>query len=129
MYLIDTDVMIEYLKGYRRSTELLFRLRDDGLSISLVTYGEVYEGIYYGESPVESARGFLAVLHEVNVPPLTKLIMRRFGRLRGMLRANGTLIPDPDLLIAATAIHHGLTLVTRNTSHFERVPDLILFDE
>ena len=43
-----------------------------------------------------------------------------------MLRRQGQLIPDLDLLIAATALAHDLTLVTRNRHHFERIPDLRL---
>lgn len=35
---------------------------------------------------------------------------------------------DPDLLIAATALHHDLTLVTRNRKHFERIPGLDLYE-
>ena len=53
--------------------------------------------------------------------------MRRFARLRGELRQRGLLIPDPDILIAATALTHNLTLVTRNRRHFERIPDLPLY--
>ncbi len=37
------------------------------------------------------------------------------------------LIPDADLFIAATALHHDLTLVTRNLKHFERVPGIRLY--
>jgi len=39
------------------------------------------------------------------------------------------MVQDPDLLIAATALTHGLTLVTRNVRHFQRVPDLDLYRE
>lgn len=41
-----------------------------------------------------------------------------------LLRSDGNLIDDADLLIAATALRHDAILVTNNTSHFERVPDL-----
>jgi tRNA(fMet)-specific endonuclease VapC len=44
------------------------------------------------------------------------------------LAARGDLIPDADLLIAATALTHGLTLVTHNTQHFSRIPGLSLED-
>ncbi|GAA5512651.1 ribonuclease VapC2 [Deinococcus carri] len=44
------------------------------------------------------------------------------------LRSSGTLIEDADLLIAATAIRHGATLITRNTRHFQRIPSLSLTD-
>ena len=51
-------------------------------------------------------------------------IAKIFGRERGRLRAAGTLIGDLDLLIGATALHHHLTLLTNNRSHFERIAGL-----
>ena len=52
--------------------------------------------------------------------------MKRFARLRGQLRQAGTLIGDADTLIAVTALHHDLTLVTGNVRHFNRIPNLVL---
>lgn len=53
--------------------------------------------------------------------------MERFAGIRGDLRRRGQLIPDLDLLIAATALHHDLTLLTRNVRHFDRIPELRLY--
>ena len=61
--------------------------------------------------------------------PLTDPIMTIFARTRADLRSRGMRIPDLDLLIAATAIEHGLTLLTRNRRHFDRVPGLRLYQE
>jgi len=47
-----------------------------------------------------------------------------FGRERGRLRRAGQLIGDFDLLIAATGLHYGLTVLTNNRTHFERVEGL-----
>ena len=44
------------------------------------------------------------------------------------LRSAGILIEDADLLIAATAMRHGATLITRNTKHFKRISGLNLLD-
>lgn len=56
--------------------------------------------------------------------------MRRFALLRGELRGRGQLIGDPDILIAATALHRDLTLLTRNHRHFTptRFPALTLYE-
>lgn len=62
----------------------------------------------------------------LSVLPLTDPIMERFARIRFDLRRAGNLIPDMDLLIATTAVTHGLTLMTRNVRHFQRIPDLAL---
>ena len=53
--------------------------------------------------------------------------MRRFALIRGDLRYRGELIGDPDILIAATALHHNLTLVTGNVRHFQRIAGLALY--
>jgi predicted nucleic acid-binding protein len=53
--------------------------------------------------------------------------MTTFARTRAGLRARGILIPDLDLLIAATALEHDLTLLTRNRRHFDRITGLKLY--
>jgi len=60
--------------------------------------------------------------------PLNRAILERFGVLRGDLSRRGLTIGDFDLLIAATALHHDLTLVTRNRRHFSRIPSLRLYE-
>ncbi|HYO49122.1 MAG TPA: type II toxin-antitoxin system VapC family toxin, partial [Chloroflexia bacterium] len=84
---------------------------------------------YYSRDSHASERIFLQFLREIEVLSLGKSIMKRFARIRGQLRAQGNLITDPDLLIAVTAIHHELTLVTRNTRHFQRIPGLSLYQQ
>lgn len=127
LYLVDSDVVADALKGRPQAVQQLSTLAPDGLAISLITYGEIYEGILYSQNPAASERVFRRFLRDVTVVPLIRPIMRRFALLRGQLRAAGNIISDFDLLIAASAIHHDLTLVTRNKKHFQRVPGLSLY--
>lgn len=53
------------------------------------------------------------------VLPTDEAVWRRFGELKASLRAIGRMQDALDMAIAATALHHGLPLVTRNTRHFE----------
>jgi predicted nucleic acid-binding protein len=55
--------------------------------------------------------------------------MELFGRERFRLRRAGQAVPDFDLLVAATALHHDLTLLTRNLRHFTpaRFPTLRIY--
>lgn len=59
-----------------------------------------------------------------HILPLNRSIMQRFARIRGDLRRKGQIIGDPDILIAATALYHNLTLLTRNRKHYGRIPML-----
>jgi predicted nucleic acid-binding protein len=126
-YLVDSDWVADYLKGRAAAVGLLGSLFPDGLAISIITYGEVYEGIYYGTNRAYHEAGFRHFLRGVQVLSITRTVARRFAIVRGNLRAQGQLIPEPDLLIAATSLHHDLTLVTRNLQHFERIPGLPLY--
>ncbi len=126
-YLLDTDVIIGYLKGREREITLLKALKPEGLAISLITYGEIYEGIYYGRNPQDNEHGFQQFLRDVSVFPLSKPIMRQFALIRGQLRQTGTLITDNDLLIGATALHHSFIVVTHNIRHFQRIPGLVFY--
>jgi tRNA(fMet)-specific endonuclease VapC len=123
-YLADTDLVADYLNGQSAAITLLNGLLPTGLAISLVTYGEIYDGIYGGRDPRQAERTFRRFLRSVRVLPLTQAIMREFARLRGPLRRQGMRLADNDLMIAATAIHHNRALVTRNVKHFGRVPGL-----
>jgi tRNA(fMet)-specific endonuclease VapC len=123
-YLVDTDWVANYLKGRHPFVQRLGALAHEGLAISIITYGEIYEGIYFGRDPERHEAGFGDFLRGVTVLPLNRSVMRQFARLRGDLRSKGQLIGDPDLLIAATALHHDLTLLTHNSRHFARISEL-----
>jgi len=67
-------------------------------------------------------------LADKEVLPLTTTIVERFGVVRGALTPHQRRqIGDMDLLIAATALTHGLTLLTRNISDFQLVPGLSIY--
>jgi tRNA(fMet)-specific endonuclease VapC len=126
-YLVDSDWVAEYLKGREPAITRLPRLATSGLATSLITYGEIYDGIYYGREPERHEQIFQQFLAFVDVLPLTESIMQRFARVRGQLRQRGQRIGDMDILIAATAMTHGLTLLTYNLAHFSRITGLAIY--
>ena len=125
-YLIDSDWVADYLKGRESAAMLLADLFPAGLAISIITFAEIYEGIYCGHDPARHEQFFRRFLQGVSVLDLTRTVARRYARLRGELRQLGQMIDQPDLFIAATAIEYDLELLTRNVRDFERIPGLIL---
>jgi tRNA(fMet)-specific endonuclease VapC len=125
-YLVDSDWVAEYLKGRATAVNLLDSFFEEDLAISIITFGEIYEGIYYGTDPQNNELVFRSFLRGVRVLGINRTIARRFALIRGKLRAEGQIIPQPDILIAATALQYDLTLLTRNVRDFERIPDLKL---
>jgi tRNA(fMet)-specific endonuclease VapC len=128
-YLVDSDVMIDFLTNRADSVALLKRLFPDGLAVSILTYAEVYQGIYRGYDPTTMEKAFTATLVRMNLVTVSRAIARHGARIRGDLRARGQILPMTDVLIAATAVHHDLTLVTRNLRHYERIPGLRLYPD
>ncbi len=107
--LVDTDVLIDHLRGERRLTAEGRRI-----AISVVSRCELFAG--HGEA--ERLRRFLSPMVEL---PIDTAIAELAGTTR---RETG--ISTPGALIAATALSHGIALMTRNRRHFERVGDLRL---
>ena len=122
MYLVDTVVFSELFKR-RRHPNLVRWLGDkseDLFFLSAVTIGEIERGIerQRRHDPVFAEALLVWLersidLYEDRILPATTNIARRWGRLSARIGHTGV-----DLLIAATALEHGLTVVTRNVRHF-----------
>jgi len=108
--LVDTDILVDHLR-----TGSGFEPGDSQVWYSVVTRAELFAGRASDESIVER---LLEALSELPVD-------RSVGALGGQVRREAGLAL-PDALIAATALRHGLTLLTRNRRRFERVADLKL---
>jgi len=126
-YLIDTDWAINALGRRRQAGTILRPLFAAGVGLSIVTIGELYEGAYGSPNPEAHLERFQRFLLSFRILGLDDPLIQRFGELRFQLRRQGELIPDLDLLIAATALHHDLTLLTFNRRHFERISALRLY--
>lgn len=88
--------------------------------------GEIVFGAY--RVPKQTARLLTQVdqLLTPNLPvlPFDELAAREYGRIRDELDRQGTPIGDADLQIGAIALSRGLTVVTGNVKHFQRIPNL-----
>jgi predicted nucleic acid-binding protein len=129
-YLVDTDWLILALKGDERNNITLEALAPSGLAVSVVTYGELYHGAYFARDRIRALELLGDILDGKEILPVTVAIMERFAIARaGLTHPTRRHIGDMDLIIAATALHHDLTLLTRNLRHFRRVAGLKLFGQ
>ena len=122
--LLDTDWAIHCLNGNPLVMRRLDSLRPDGISISIVSVAELYEGALNSNNPVRDENLMAEFLNQYPIIGLNVPICRIFGMERARLRTAGTPIQDMDLLIGATALHHDLTLLSNNRRHFERLSGL-----
>lgn len=119
--LIDTDVLVWMTRGHIGAAERLSQLMPWKLSV--VTYIELAQGC---RSKVELNRLKKGLAQsEAQIIPLTPAISERaMNLIDGYVLSHGLQLGDA--MIAATALEHGLTLLSGNVKHFAKLPQLRL---
>lgn len=128
-YLVDTDVFSLMVKGQDVSINTRLQTLAKGEAmLSVITAGEFYYGV--ARAPVSKLRDQRAqrLLDFFGLLPLDAEVAASYGTVRADLRRAGTPIGPNDLWLAAQALAHGLTMVTRNTREFQRVKGLKVED-
>ncbi|MBI4441871.1 MAG: type II toxin-antitoxin system VapC family toxin [Acidobacteria bacterium] len=125
-YLLDTDWVIDHFNRVEAVTRRLRELQPRGLALSIISVAELWEGVHFSKGPERSQAILEEFLSGVVVLGLDEEICKRFGQLRGLLRQQGKLVGDFDLLIAASALRHNLSLLSNNRRHFENIEGLRL---
>lgn len=125
MKLLDTDICIGLLKAVPSVVEN-WRNCDELCAISAMSVGELCYGAEKTRNPEAERRRVGQLAEMLDEGKITKSSMMRFGKIKAELEAKGQRIDDADIIIAATALEGGMTLVTGNTKHFSRIPGLKL---
>jgi len=134
-FLLDTCVISESTR--QRAAAKVIRWLDarapESLFLSVVSVAELEQGIARVDNAAH-ARKLEAWLSDSVLPQFESRLLdvdlpvaRRWGRLLGSGKRRGEPAPVVDALLAATALEHELTLVTRNVADFDRF-NLHVFD-
>lgn len=127
-YLLDTCVLSELAKPRPDAGVLTWLEEEDEaqLFVSVLTLGELEKGI--ARLPASArrtrierwVRRDLVARFEGRLLDVDRAVAERWGAISGASEARGTPLPVIDALIAASALAHGLEVVTRNTTDLER---------
>lgn len=126
-YLFDTDALSEALRSRPLSgyLEWLSSIPREDQYTSAIVIGELFKGAFRSSArEMHLANIEARVLPAVTILPYDVAVARVYGEVRARLEESGTILPDADLQIAATALNHGLALVTGNLRHFSRIQGL-----
>ena len=126
-FLVDTDICSAHLKGHPRVTGRFLQYTGN-LHMSVVTLGELFTWALRAQASPKRVQGLQGFLNDVTIVDVTPDVARVFGEVRAGLLDKGLPTPDMDLLIAATALVQGFTLVTHNLADFANVPKLNIVD-
>lgn len=96
--------------------------------MSAVALGELYTWVLRAKSPPDRLQALEEMLLDVLILDTTRSVARKFGEVRALLLDEGLPPPDMDLLNAAAALVHDLTLVTHNVQDYANIPGLRVTD-
>ncbi len=133
-FLLDTNIPSELMRPRpeQRVKDWVAAQDIGSLFLSVVSIGELETGFATMRDTERRARleasleRYLNLLFQETILPVTRPIATRWGKLDGMRQMAGRPLSAPDGMIAATAVEHGLTVVTRNTKDFTGVGAMLL---
>jgi tRNA(fMet)-specific endonuclease VapC len=123
-YLLDTNTLIYFFKGLGSVAEHIAQHRPADLAISAITLHELEVGLAKSKQPTKQRNQLKLMLSTIAVLPLDADAAIAAAKLRAQLELMGKPIGPMDTLIAGIAMANRATVVTRNTSEFERVNGL-----
>ncbi len=128
MYLLDSDILINLIRR-APSTMLIAKLASvppEQQFTSSITLGELVYGAYKLQARTDELLQQLeeSLLPNLPVLPFDSAAAWRYGEVRAELERRGMGLGDADLRIGCIALARGLTMVTGNVRHFQRIPGL-----
>lgn len=127
MKVVDSTFLISLLRNDERTLEKAKELDDEGgAATTVINVFEVAYGVFRGMSdPLRRLEAFERVVSNLDVFDLSYEAAMRAAEISGSLDRSGMGLDPLDSLVAAITLVNGAeSLVTRNTSHFERIPGL-----
>jgi tRNA(fMet)-specific endonuclease VapC len=128
LILLDTNVVVHYLKGDPAIVARIYKASRGELAIPAIVVYELEYGTLRSKLPARRRRELEAGLEHIRHVPFDSAAAMAAATIRVALEKQGLMIGPLDMLIAGTAISRGAALVTNNAAEFSRVPGLRVLD-
>jgi tRNA(fMet)-specific endonuclease VapC len=125
-YLFDTDILIYWLKGNQAIEKKAVAIGLENIGYSIISLAELYFGAYNSEQIDKNLQAIQIVQQKLSLFNFNDKSCTHFGMIKAQLKQQGNSIMDADILIGSIAQANKLILVTNNTKHFQRIPNLQL---
>ncbi|WP_376696869.1 PIN domain-containing protein [Wenzhouxiangella sp. EGI_FJ10305] len=123
-YLLDTNILIAAVKGWRPVRDRLKTVDASSILISPIVLGELLTGVEKSQHRASNRERLLGVLEGLRPVTMSADVAIHYGEVRAALESRGAPIGANDLWIAAHALALSAVLVTDNEREFRRVPGL-----
>ncbi|TFG26245.1 MAG: type II toxin-antitoxin system VapC family toxin [Promethearchaeota archaeon] len=126
MVLLDTDILIKFLRNDPSAVKKLSKLIEHHLIISTtsINIAELYFGAYLSEKKEENLNAVKELILKLEIISFNQNHSEIYGEIRANLQKKGELINELDIFIASIAIEREIKLITRNIKHYEKIDKL-----
>ena len=125
-YIIDSDILIYFLKGRKEVVEQLTQIAPSNLYTTRINYTELIYGAYNSARVEENLARVKPFLENFQILEFNKDASDIFAKTKAILKKKGEIIQDMDLMISSIALSHDYALVSNNSKHFKRIDGLDL---
>lgn len=128
MPILDSDILIGYLRDIPRCIEIINDFRSNKVIIKTTVFNvaELYQGAYLSSKCEENWKKITKFLNTLTILDFNRKDAEIYSKIAVELRKKGKSIGDFDELIGSMVIARAETLFTRNIRHYEKIPDIIL---
>jgi predicted nucleic acid-binding protein len=126
MYVLDTDVAVDLLRGDEDTVAQILPL--GRVYTTLITIAELSYGMHKSADLAKHRKKLLNFIRGVRLLGLDLASCGEFGMLKARLSKSGKRIENFDLLIACICLTNNCRLITRNKKHYENIPGLKIYD-
>ncbi|HLB55771.1 MAG TPA: type II toxin-antitoxin system VapC family toxin [Coxiellaceae bacterium] len=123
-YVLDTDILIYFLKGHERVVEKISVIAQSDLSTTIINQTELLYGAFNSTQKEQNLKKIQDFLKEIRVLEFSPAASMHFAKHKAHLKKQGNLLADMDLMIASIALANDGILVTNNVKHFEKIKEL-----
>ena len=122
MALLDSDILISYLRGNQEARSFIENLEKMGEKFftSSINAFELFEGTFLSENRDQSLANAEGLLRTMEILSFSEMVSKKAAHISATLRKNGRIIDFQDIAIASVCVSNGQKIVTRNIKDFSK---------
>ncbi len=126
MYLLDTDIVVGFLRNNSEAVNAVKNLREHGIATSAITIHELVDGAFRAKNKERALSAVLSIINSIDVLSFDIECAKISGKLKAETLLAGKYPGEMDILIASAALRNGMKLVTRNKKDYEKISGLLI---
>ena len=124
MFCLDTSIVIDIFRGDSALKKKLMQFQGQKFCITSITLCELFKGAWKSKDKEQAVQLITDFYKSVEVLNFDVASANLFGLNNNILEKKGSKIPEADLMIASLTMANNKILVTRDTKHFKKIPEL-----